>query len=160
MSFLKEFREFAIKGNMVDLAVGVIIGGAFGGVVNSIVADLVMPLVGRVTPGSTDFSKHYLALSPDVPAGATLAELKAKSIPVLTYGNFLAVTLNFFIVALCVFLLVKIINAARRAFEKEIALLEAEEPEAPAAPAPPPTPEVVLLAEIRDLLRRQQGTKD
>ncbi|SDT88334.1 large conductance mechanosensitive channel [Verrucomicrobium sp. GAS474] len=159
MSFFKDFREFAVKGNMVDLAVGVIIGGAFGNVVNSIVTDLVMPIVGRLTPGSTDFSKHFWALSDKAQPGDTIAKLKADSIPVFAYGNFLTVTLNFLIVALCVFLLVKFINIARRAFEAEMLVLanqKAEEPSTPApTEAPAPAPDIVLLTEIRDLLKQQ-----
>jgi len=156
MSFFKEFREFAIKGNMVDLAVGVIIGTAFGNVVNSIVADLVMPLVGRI--GDLDFSKKYIALSPKITPGMPLATIKAQSLPAFAYGNFLTVTLNFLIVAFCVFLLVKIINAARRAVELELATLSPEE-EKKEAEATPPPPDIALLTEIRDLLKKQQEGK-
>ena len=158
MSFFKEFREFAVKGNMVDLAVGVIIGGAFGNVVNSIITDLVMPVVGRVA-GNTDFSQKYIALSEKITPGEKLAEIKKDSLPAFAYGNFLTVALDFLIVAFCVFLLVKFINVARRAFEKELLVLagkqEAEEVAATPPAVPASTPDIVLLTEIRDLLKAQ-----
>ncbi len=140
MSFASEFREFALKGNVVDLAVGVIIGAAFGRIVDSAVNDLIMPLVGRVI-GNVDFSNMYVVLSdipPDVPN--TLAALKAAGVPVFAYGNFLTVLLNFIILAFVIFIMVKQINRLRR-----------EAP--PPAPAAPPE-DVVLLREIRDSLRR------
>ena len=149
MSFFQDFKQFAIKGNMVDLAVGVIIGGAFGNVVNSIVTDLVMPLVGKIT-GSIDYSKQYIPLSDQITPGMSLADIKAKSLPAFAYGNFLTVTLNFLIVSFCVFLLVKLIHAARNAFHDE---------QAAAAAAAPPGPEVVLLTEIRDLLKKEPAPK-
>jgi len=160
MSFFKEFREFAVKGNMIDLATGVIIGTAFGNVVNSIVADLVMPVVGRI--GDLDFSKKYIALSPKITPGMELTKIKAEGLPAFAYGNFLTVTLNFLIVAFCVFLLVKIINTARRAFEAEVLALAVRKEEAPApapAEAPAPPPDIALLTEIRDLLKKQQEGK-
>lgn len=144
MSMLKEFREFAIKGNVIDLAVGVIIGGAFGKIVGSVVDDLIMPVVGKLV-GNMDFSNLFLVLG-DVPAGTalTLAELKKAGVPVFAYGNFITVALNFLILAFAIFLMVKQINRLKRS-----------EP-APAPAAPPPTPEdVLLLREIRDSLKQK-----
>ncbi len=140
MSFVSEFKAFALKGNVVDLAVGVIIGGAFGKIVDSVVSDLIMPVVSKIF-GGLDFSSHYLALAGQ-PAGLPLAESR-KLGAVLAYGNFLTVALNFLILAFIIFLMVRQMNRllARQA--------------APAAPtAPPPTPEdIVLLREIRDSLK-------
>ena len=144
MSMLKEFREFAIKGNVIDLAVGVIIGGAFGKIVGSVVDDLIMPVVGKLV-GNMDFSNLFLVLG-DVPAGTalTLAELKKAGVPVFAYGNFITVALNFLILAFAIFLMVKQINRLKRA-----------EP-TPEPAAPPPTPEdVLLLREIRDSLKQK-----
>jgi large conductance mechanosensitive channel len=139
MSFSSEFKEFALKGNVMDLAVGVIIGGAFGKIVDSLVGDLIMPVVGRLL-GGLDFSNYYIQLS-GVPA-ATLAEAR-KAGAVLAYGNFITVLLNFIILAFIIFLMVKQMNRLKR-----------EAPPAPPA-APAPTPEdVLLLREIRDALRR------
>lgn len=145
MSVMQEFKAFAVKGNVVDLAVGVIIGAAFGKIVDSLVGDLIMPVVGLVF-GKLDFSNMFVALG-TVPEGTapTLAAVKAAGIPVLAYGNFLTIALNFVILAFIIFVMVKQINR-----------LKAEEAAAPAAPAePPPTPEdVVLLREIRDALKK------
>ena len=144
MSMMKEFREFAVKGNVIDLAVGVIIGGAFGKIVGSVVDDLIMPLVGRLV-GKMDFSNLFILLG-DPPAGTalTLAELKKAGVPVFAYGNFLTVALNFVILAFAIFLMVKQINRLKRTAP------------APAPAAAPPTPEdVLLLREIRDSLKRQ-----
>ena len=145
MSMLKEFREFAIKGNVIDLAVGVIIGGAFGKIVGSVVDDLIMPVVGKLV-GNMDFSNLFLVLG-DVPAGTalTLAELRKAGVPVFAYGNFITVALNFLILAFAIFLMVKQINRLKRS-----------EP-APAPAAPPPTPEdvLLLLREIRDSLKQK-----
>ncbi|WP_022981036.1 large conductance mechanosensitive channel protein MscL [Ideonella sp. B508-1] len=140
MGFMSEFKEFAVKGNVVDLAVGVIIGGAFGKIVDSVVTDLIMPLVGRAI-GGLDFSNYFVQLS-GAPA-ATLAEAK-KAGAVFAYGNFLTVLLNFVILAFIIFVMVRQINRLRKANEP-----------AP-APAPEPvTPEdVLLLREIRDALKR------
>ena len=140
MSFMSEFKEFAVKGNVVDLAVGVIIGGAFGKIVDSVVNDLIMPLVGKVV-GGLDFSNYYVALAGQ-PAGLALADAK-KLGAVFAWGNFVTVALNFAILAFIIFLMIKQINRLR------------QEP-APAAPAAPaPTPEdIVLLREIRDSLKR------
>jgi large conductance mechanosensitive channel len=143
MSFLKEFREFAVKGNVIDLAVGVIIGASFGKIVDSLVSDIIMPLVGLIF-GKLDFSNLYIVLG-SRPSGVadTLVELKKAGAPVLAYGNFITVAVNFVILAFIIFLMVKQINRLR-------ALTEAPPPPAPAA-----TPEdVMLLREIRDSLKR------
>jgi large conductance mechanosensitive channel len=140
MSFASEFREFAIKGNVVDLAVGVIIGAAFGKIVDSVVNDLVMPLVGRVI-GNVDFSNMFVALK-DVPAGVpmTLEAVKKAGIPVFAYGNFITIAINFAILAVIIFVMVKQINKLKK--------------EAPPAP-PAATPEdIMLLREIRDSLKK------
>ena len=139
MGMMSEFKEFAVKGNVMDLAVGVIIGGAFGKIVDSVVSDLIMPLVGAVF-GKLDFSNLYLVLG-NVPAGTamTLDGLKKAGVPVFAYGNFITVAVNFIILAFIIFMMVKQMNRLRR-----------EAPTAP-PPAPAPTPEdVLLLREIRD----------
>ena len=135
MSFATEFREFAVKGNAVDLAVGVIIGGAFGKIVESIVGDLVMPVVSKLF-GGLDFSSYYLGLAGQA-AGLPLAEAK-KLGAVFAYGNFFTVALNFAILAFIIFMMVKQINRLKKNTP-------------PAAPAAPPD-EVVLLRQIRDSL--------
>ena len=141
MSFLKEFREFAVKGNVVDLAVGVIIGAAFGKIVDSIVADIIMPIVGLVF-GKLDFSNLYVVLGAIPPGVANnLADLKKAGVAVLAYGNFITIVVNFAILAFIIFLMVKQINKLRRKDE-----------EAPAPAAPPE--DIVLLREIRDSLKR------
>lgn len=139
MGFMHEFKEFAVKGNVVDLAVGVIIGGAFGKIVDSVVNDLIMPLVGRAV-GGLDFSSYYVALAGQ-PAGLPLAEAK-KLGAVFAWGNFITVALNFVILAFIIFLMVKQINRLKR-----------EAPKPPAPPAEPPE-DVKLLREIRDALRK------
>ncbi len=142
MSMMEEFKTFALKGNVMDLAVGVIIGGAFGKIVDSAVNDLVMPLVGRVL-GSVDFSNMFVALK-EVPVGIpmTLEAVKKAGIPVFAYGNFITVTINFAILALIIFVMVKQINKLKRS-----------EPAPAPAPAAPPE-DVVLLREIRDALKK------
>lgn len=140
MSVASEFKEFAVKGNVVDLAVGVIIGAAFGKIVDSVVNDLVMPLVGRVL-GNVDFSNLFIALK-DVPAGVpmTLEAVKKAGIPVFAWGNFITIAINFVILAFIIFLMVKQINRLKK--------------EAPPAP-PAATPEdIILLREIRDSLKK------
>ncbi len=139
MSFGSEFREFALKGNVMDLAVGVIIGGAFGKIVDSIVGDLIMPIVGRIF-GGLDFSNHFIPLAGQT--ATTLVEAK-KAGAVLAYGNFITVAINFVILAFIVFMMVKQVNRMKR---------EAP-PAPPAAPAAPPE-DVLLLREIRDALSR------
>ena len=142
MSILSEFKEFAVKGNVIDLAVGVIIGGAFGKIVDSLVADIIMPLVGLVF-GKLDFSNLYVVLG-TAPAGVanTLADLKKAGVPVLAYGNFITISVNFVILAFIIFMMVKQINRLKRS----------EEPAPAAAPATPE--DVILLREIRDSLKR------
>jgi large conductance mechanosensitive channel len=133
MGFASEFRQFAMKGNVVDLAVGVIIGAAFGKIVDSIVSDLIMPVVGRLF-GGLDFSSHYIPLAGQA-LGLPLAEAK-KLGAVLAYGNFLTVLANFIILAFIIFLMVKQINRLR------------------AAGPPAPPEEIALLREIRDALKK------
>lgn len=176
MGLLKEFRDFAMRGNVVDLAVGVIIGAAFSGVTKSMVDDILMPPIGKLV-GNLDFSNLYISLSDKIdaanaaraaaaaatqPAGdglvsgvmsvfdtATrlpLAQARALG-PVIAYGNFITVLINFIIVAFCVFIVVKLMNATRRRLEREKAA-------APPPPAPPSRQEQ-LLAEIRDLLKQR-----
>jgi large conductance mechanosensitive channel len=141
-TMLKEFKEFAMKGNVIDLAVGVIIGAAFGKIVDSVVNDLFMPVIGRVL-GGLDFSNYFIALK-DIPSGTsvTLEAVRKSGVPVFAYGNFLTISINFVILAFIIFLLVRWINRLKRA-----------EQAAPApAPAEPPE-EVKLLREIRDSLK-------
>jgi large conductance mechanosensitive channel len=134
---LKEFREFAMKGNVVDLAVGVVIGVAFGGIVNSLVGDIIMPIIGAIT-GGLDFSNYFTGLSKAVTAG-NLADAKKQG-AVLAWGNFLTLTLNFIIIAFVLFVIIRFMNQLKRKDE---------------APAPPkPTRQEELLAEIRDLLKK------
>ncbi|WP_342618780.1 large conductance mechanosensitive channel protein MscL [Rhodoferax sp. GW822-FHT02A01] len=142
MAMLQEFKEFAIKGNAVDLAVGVIIGGAFGKIVDSIVGDLIMPLVSAVV-GKVDFSNLFVTLG-TVPAGIdmTLAAIKKAGVPVFAYGSFITIAVNFAILAFIVFMMVKQLNRLKKA-----------EPAAEAAP-PPVAEDVLLLREIRDSLRK------
>ena len=143
MSFGSEFKEFAMKGNVIDLAVGVIIGGAFGKIVDSVVKDLIMPLANLATGGQIDYSNKYWVLSGKVPDGATLVEAQ-KAGNVFAYGNFMTIAINFIILAFIIFMMIRQINKLKRS-----------EP-APAPAAPPPTPEdVVLLREIRDALNRR-----
>jgi len=142
MGLMKEFKEFAMKGNVVDLAVGVIIGAAFGGIVKSLTDDIIMPVVGK-TLGNMDFTNHYLPLSDKVPVGLALAEAK-KAGAVLAYGNFLTIVLNFIILAFCIFMMVKAMNKLRK---KE---------EAKPVPSAGPTPTEKLLGEIRDTLQQRR----
>jgi large conductance mechanosensitive channel len=143
MSLLKDFKDFAVKGNVIDLAVAVIIGGAFGKIVSALVGDIIMPVVGLIV-GKIDFSNLFIVLG-TLPAGTprTLEALKKANIPVLAYGDFITIAINFLILAFVIFLMVQGIAKLKRA-----------QPEpAPAAPAPEPE-EVVLLREIRDSLKR------
>jgi large conductance mechanosensitive channel len=144
MGFITEFKQFAIKGNVVDLAVGVIIGGAFGKIVDSVVKDLIMPVVGKIF-GGLDFSNYFVMLSSPPPGyngPMTYEALTKAGVPLFAYGNFLTVALNFLILAFIIFMMVKQINRLKRNEE--------------AAPPPPAaTPEdIVLLREIRDALRK------
>lgn len=137
MSMMAEFKEFALKGNVMDLAVGVIIGAAFGKIVDSLVNDIIMPIVGRIF-GGLDFSNMYYPLNGQ---DATLALVEAKKLgSVLAYGNFITIALNFLILAFIIFQMVRIMNKMKKA-------------EAPAAPAPTPD-DIVLLREIRDALKK------
>ena len=139
MSMASEFREFAVKGNVVDLAVGVIIGAAFGKIVDSLVNDLIMPVIGKAL-GGLDFTNYYIALSAIPPNIApTLEAVRKAGIPVIAWGNFFNIVFNFIILAFVVFLMVKQINRLRR--------------ETPKAPAPPE--DVLLLREIRDSLKQR-----
>jgi large conductance mechanosensitive channel len=140
MGFASEFKAFAMKGNVMDLAVGVIIGGAFGKIVDSVVNDLIMPVVGRIF-GGFDFTNYFIPLK-EIPAGTvnTVEAVRKAGVPVFAYGNFITISINFLILALIIFVMVKQMNR-----------LKAEAP----PPAPAATPEdVVLLREIRDSLRK------
>jgi len=139
MGFFSEFREFAVKGNVIDLAVGVIIGGAFGKIVDSLVGDVIMPIVGRIF-GGLDFSNYFIPLAGQT--ATVLADAK-KAGAVLAYGSFITVAINFVILAFIIFMMIKQINRLKR---------EAP-PAPPAAPAPPPE-DVLLLREIRDSLKK------
>ncbi|HRB83504.1 MULTISPECIES: large conductance mechanosensitive channel protein MscL [Acinetobacter] len=144
MSIVQEFREFAVKGNMIDLAVGVIIGGAFGKIVDSLVKDIIMPLITVVTGGGVDFTQKFFVLGDNPNNLQSLDELTKAGVNVLTYGNFLTILINFIILAWVVFLMVKMINRMRRKQEE-------------VAPEPAATPEdIALLREIRDELKKRQ----
>jgi large conductance mechanosensitive channel len=136
---LEEFKKFALRGNVVDLAVGVIIGAAFGAIVTSLVGDIIMPIVGAITPGGLDFSNYFVPLSSNINATAYVDAKKQGA--VLGYGQFLTVTLNFLIVALVLFLVIR----------GMVKLQKQEE----AKPAPEPPADVKLLTEIRDLLAKR-----
>jgi len=141
MGMIQEFKEFAVKGNAMDLAVGVIIGGAFGKIVDSIVGDLIMPLVSRVV-GKLDFSNLLVVLGDNPNNLVALADLKKAGIPVFAYGSFLTILVNFIILAFIIFLMIKQMNRLRPV-------------EAPVEEAPAATPEdVLLLREIRDSLKK------
>ncbi len=140
---LEDFKKFAFKGNLVDMAVGIIIGGAFGTVVKSLVDDIFMPLLGRVV-GDLDFSNQYAVLSGDVPAGTALAKAQAMDgVNLLTYGNFITAFISFIILAFVLFIVIKKFMAALQKEEEK----PAEEPK--------PSEEAALLIEIRDLLSKQ-----
>ncbi len=142
---IKEFKEFAFKGNLVDMAVGIIIGGAFGTVVTSLVNDIFMPIIGRIT-GGVNFSNNYLVLKGEVPAGASLENAsKIDGVNLLTYGNFITAFISFLILAFVLFL---VINKFMGALKKEEAVPVKESKL---------SDEVVLLTEIRDLLGKQKG---
>lgn len=142
MSIVKEFKEFAIKGNAMDLAVGVIIGGAFGKIIDSIVKDLIMPIVSAII-GQRDFSNLYIVLRGDVLAGVPLVEAqKVAGAAVFAYGNFITVAINFLLLAIVVFFMVRAINSLKREKEEQVA-----------PPAEVLTKEETLLTEIRDALK-------
>tara|TARA_R110002111_G_scaffold131982_1_gene197528 strand:- start:572 stop:1033 length:462 start_codon:yes stop_codon:yes gene_type:complete len=152
MGFIKEFKDFAVKGNVMDMAIGIIIGGAFGLIIKSAIADLIMPVVGIA--GNADFSNMYIGLTEKARTGiAAYAEAnngvmpldEARELgPIFAWGNFSTVLINFLILAFVIFMMVKMMNKAKANFEKE---QEASPPPAPAA-------DVVLLSEIRDLLKK------
>ena len=141
MSILSEFKAFAMKGNVVDLAVGVIIGGAFGKIVDSLVGDIIMPLIAALTGGGLDFHNLFVVLG-SIPDGVprTLDALKKAGVPLFAYGSFITVALNFIILAFVIFQLVKVMNR-----------LKGDEP---AAEAPATPEDIVLLREIRDNLKK------
>ena len=144
MAVLKEFREFAVKGNVVDLAVGIIIGGAFGKIVDSLVNDIVMPVISSLFGGKIDFTNLFIVLG-NVPDGVprTFDALKKAGIPIFAYGNFITISINFILLAFVIFQMVKVVNRIR------------------AAEAPPTavTPEdIILLREIRDSLQNKKGS--
>ena len=139
MGMMSEFKEFALKGNVMDLAVGVIIGGAFGKIVDSLINDIIMPVIGKIL-GNVDFSNMFIKLA-EGPAGIpqTYAELKKAGVPLLAFGNFITIVINFAILAFVIFWMVKTMNRMKK--------------EAPVTPVAPPE-DVVLLREIRDALKR------
>lgn len=149
MGIIKEFKEFAVKGNVMDMAVGIIIGGAFGLIIKSAIADVIMPLVGVITRGDVDFSNLYIPLSDAVKtakeANPALDLAAARDLgSVLAIGSFITVLINFLILAFVIFMMVKMMNKAKANFEKEEA----------AAPPKAPAADIVLLGEIRDLLKK------
>lgn len=153
MGFIKEFKQFAVKGNVMDMAIGIIIGGAFGLIIKSVIDDLVMPIVGLA--GKAEFQNFYYGLTENVRQGVDayqaanegapmpLADARALG-PVFAYGNFITILINFMILAFVIFMMVKMMNKAKANFEKEEA----------AAPPPAPAADIVLLSEIRDLLKK------
>ncbi len=148
MKMIQEFRAFAVRGNVVDLAVGVIIGGAFSKIVDSLVGDVVMPIVAWMIGGKLDFSNLFIVLG-NIPENVprTLDALKKAGVPLFAYGNFLTITLNFVILAFIIFQMVKVINRIKLQDEAETA-----------AEAPPATPEdIQLLREIRDSLKNKEN---
>ena len=147
-NLLKEFKDFAMKGNVVDMAVGIIIGGAFGKIVTSVVNDVIMPLIGLIV-GGVNFTDLAVTLKDAVPASEGVA---AQPAVLLKYGMFLQTTFDFIIVAFAIFIFIKILNTAKEKLEK--ANKAAEEAAAAEAPAPAPDPQIVLLTEIRDLLKK------
>lgn len=141
MSIIQEFKEFAIKGNMMDLAIGVIIGGAFGKIIDSLVKDIIMPLISVLTGGGVDFTQKFIVLGDNPNNLQSLDQLTKAGVNVLTYGNFLTIFINFIILAWVVFLMVKVMNRMRK--QQEV------------APEPAATPEdIQLLREIRDSLKK------
>jgi len=153
MGFIKEFKEFAVKGNVMDMAIGIIIGGAFGLIIKSAIADLIMPIVGIA--GDADFTNMYIGLTEKVRAGiqafadthdgAVMSLADARDLgPVFAWGNFVTILINFLILAFVIFMMVKMMNKAKANFEKEQEV----------APPPAPAADIVLLGEIRDLLKK------
>ncbi|MAM13011.1 MAG: large conductance mechanosensitive channel protein MscL [Rhizobiaceae bacterium] len=149
---LKEFRDFIARGNVVDMAVGIIVGAAFTAIVRSLVADIIDPIIGLII-GGIDFSDMYFVMNGPVPDGASLADARDSSAAIFAYGAFVTSVINFLIIAFVVFLLVKTINRVRAAAERKAK----KQAEAEAAAAPPPGPsELDVLLEIRDALRNRQ----
>ena len=145
MSIIQEFKEFAIKGNMIDLALGVIIGGAFNKIIDSLVKDIFMPLISFILGGEVDYSNWFLVLGDNPNNVSNLAAAKEAGLNVFAYGNFLTILINFLLLAWVVFLMVKMINRLRRKHE-----------EAPSKEEAAPTPEdIQLLREIRDVLKNR-----
>jgi large conductance mechanosensitive channel len=140
LGILSEFKEFAMRGNVVDLAVGVVIGAAFGKIVTSLVSDIITPFISFITPGSGDLKTKFISLDPSKTAGMDLADAQ-KHAAVITYGNFIGSIIDFIIVAFCIFLVVKLINKLHTP--------------PPPPPPPEPTAQEKLLTEIRDLLKKQ-----
>jgi large conductance mechanosensitive channel len=142
MSMSSEFKDFAMKGNVMDLAVGVIIGAAFGKIVDSLVKDMIMPIVGKIF-GGLDFSNYFVLLSsppPDFKGAMTYADLSKAGVPLFAYGNFITVAVNFIILAFIIFMMVRQVNRMKK--------------EAPPAPPAAPPEDVTLLREIRDALKK------
>ena len=143
MGMMQEFRDFAVKGNVMDLAVGVIIGGAFGKIVDSLVKDIIMPVIGAVF-GNIDFSNMFIMLGKvpaDFKGAMNYADLSKAGVPLFAYGNFITILINFIILAFVIFQLIKAFNRMKGSANLEAA-------------APPPPDDVVLLREIRDLLKK------
>jgi large conductance mechanosensitive channel len=143
MTVLKEFRDFAVKGNVIDLAVGVIIGGAFGKIVDSLVNDIVMPVISTLLGGHIDFTNLFLVLG-NIPEGVprTFDALKKVGIPIFAYGNFITISINFILLAFVIFQMVKVVNRIRLIDSTSV-------PEAPSTPE-----DIALLREIRDSLKK------
>jgi large conductance mechanosensitive channel len=141
MGMMSEFRDFAVKGNVMDLAVGVIIGGAFGKIVDSLVKDLIMPVIGYIF-GGLDFSNMFIKLGKAPDGMNTYAELTKAGVPLLAYGNFITILLNFIILAFVIFMLVRWLNKLKGGMNLEAA-------------APPPAPSEIYLKEIRDALAKK-----
>ena len=154
MGLMKEFKEFALRGNVIDLAVGVIIGAAFGKITTSLVNDVMMPPLGKLLSmggKAMNFKDYYLEMfsseeAAKLPAGYTLSDIQKANLPVLAYGSFFATVLDFVILAFCVFLMIKLMNTATKR-------LEFDKKKEAAAPPPEPPADVKLLTEIRDLLK-------
>ena len=145
MGMIKEFKEFAMRGNVIDMAVGIIIGGAFGKIVTSLVSDVLMPPLGKIM-GGADFSNLFITLSRGTVKFKSIAEAKAAGVATLNYGLFINTVIDFTIVAFAIFLMVKAINIARR---------QKDAKDAKASTPPEPPAEIKLLTEIRDVLKRQ-----
>lgn len=156
MSLLTEFKSFAVKGNAIDLAVGVIIGAAFGKIVESLVNDITMPLIARLIGGKFDFSNLFFVLG-EVPAGTatTLDALRKAGVPVFAWGSFVTIVINFVLMAFVIFMLVRYLNKIKDSVMGAEAEAAAAAAAAAAAEPAPPSPTEVLLAEIRDELRRK-----